>query len=215
MLEAVTFHHEIRTGSSLPLVVGASDGHRYVLKARGGGDGVLASVVDRLALDLGRRLGLPVLEPLLMRVAPGVEDQAGDPEIRELLAASYGLNPATLYLEDARPPTAADLAHLDAGMLSSVFLFDLLLLNVDRTEKNPNAILSDREAGAFHCLDFSSTMALRALVTGRRFAEAGLWAQLRRNPFFAPDVDPDPFGERLRAVPTAVLCDLVGELPVD
>lgn len=210
MLRAVTFHQEIRTGSSLPLVVGASDGRRYVLKARGGGDGVIASAVDWLALGLGRRLGIPVVTPHAVLVSPGLEATAGDPEIRELIAKSHGVNLATRLVDGARPPSAADLARLDAGTRRDVFLFDLWLLNVDRHEKNPNAVVGD---GGFRCLDFSAAMALRALLADTRYDEARLLEQIRRNPLYTPGIDPEPFVERLRGVSESELGELVASLP--
>jgi len=40
MIKVEKLHKEIRTGSSLPLVVGGSDGKKYVVKLRGSGDGI-------------------------------------------------------------------------------------------------------------------------------------------------------------------------------
>ncbi len=202
MLEAVTFHGEIRAGSSLPLVVGADDGRRYVMKARGSGDGALGSIIDWVALMLGRRLGIPALEPLLIRVKPRFERQAADPEIRDLLAESWGENLATRWVEDAHTPGAADLDALDSETRRDVFLYDLFLLNVDRTEKNVNAIVGP---GGFRCLDYSAAMALRGFFPkrlGDRLlgATPGMLKQIRRNPFYDPEIDPRPFIERLLAV---------------
>ncbi len=97
MLTAITFHREIRSGSSLPLIVEADDGKRYVMKARGSGDGALASIVDWVALRLGRRLGIPALRPVLIQIGPHLVQQAEDPEIRDLLRESQGENLATRW----------------------------------------------------------------------------------------------------------------------
>ncbi len=211
MLEAVTFHREIRTGSSLPLIVSHDDGHRYVMKARGSGDGALGSIVDWVALRLGRRLGIPALSPLLIQVKPGFEQQAGDPEIRDLLGESHGKNLATRWIEDARTAVAADFDRLDLETRRDVFLFDLLLLNVDRTEKNPNAIVGP---GGFRCLDFSAAMALRRLFSDEREATPRMLKEIRRNPLYEPGIDSEPFIDRLGTISKGDLVEAVSGLPL-
>ena len=210
MLRAVTFHREIRTGSSLPLVVSAGDGEQYVLKPHGSGDGMLASAVEWLALGLGRLLGVPVLEPVVMEVGPGFAAQAEDPEIRELLERSPGMNLATRLVAAARVPGEAELAALDPGLRRDMLAFDLLLLNVDRHARNPNAILG---AGGVCFLDFSSAMSLRGLLAGSAVPVAPFLGQLRRNPFYAADVDLGPFIRRMAQVPAEPLRELMASLP--
>ena len=68
MIKVAEFYQEIRAGSSLPLIVGGSDGHKYVIKLRGSGEGILANVVEFLSLNLGRLAQIPVLEPVCLWV---------------------------------------------------------------------------------------------------------------------------------------------------
>ena len=63
-----------------------------------------------------------------------------DPEIRELLQASIGLNLALDYLPGSVmfDPAAGDAA--DAGLASNAVWFDAFVTNVDRTPQNPNLL---------------------------------------------------------------------------
>src|ERR1700755_995303 len=82
----------LREGGSLPAIVEADDLGMYVLKFRGAGQGPLALVAEIVAGEIGRALGLPVPELVLMEVDAGLGRNDPDAEIRELLRASVGRN---------------------------------------------------------------------------------------------------------------------------
>ncbi|MEW5974352.1 MAG: HipA family kinase [Acidobacteriota bacterium] len=198
MLTALSLQRELRTGSSLPLLVEASDRHVYVVKPHGSGDGVVASIVEWIALELGARLDLPVAKPYAIRLNPGFETQAKDPEVRELIERSHGVNFATAWIGGAKPLDSETLDDLDPEVRSSLFLFDLFLLNIDRHANNLNAVFGPR---GLLCMDFASSVSIRQCLMGRRAEErADYLRQLRRNPFFQAQIDPEPFIERLRSV---------------
>jgi len=102
MIKIVEFYKEIRAGSSLPLIVGGSDGHKYVIKLRGSGEGVLANVVEFLSLKLGRLAQIPVLEPVCLFVETDFAKKANDPEIGELLNRLDMLRILRLETEEER-----------------------------------------------------------------------------------------------------------------
>jgi hypothetical protein len=64
----------------------------------------------------------------------------GDPEIRQLLQASLGVNLAMDYLPGSVmfDPAARD--AVDHGLASRVVWFDAFVTNVDRTPRNPNLL---------------------------------------------------------------------------
>jgi hypothetical protein len=129
----------LREGGSLPAIVEASDLGMYVLKFRGAGQGPLALVAELIAGEIGRALGLPVPEVVLVEVDAALGRNEADPEIRELLRASVGLNLGLDYLPgSATFDTAADRAEAD--LASSVVWFDAFVTNVDRTPRNPNLL---------------------------------------------------------------------------
>jgi hypothetical protein len=129
----------LREGGSLPAIVEADDSGMYVLKFRGAGQGPLALVAELIAGEIGRALGLKVPELVLVEVDSALGRNEPDPEIRDLLRASIGLNLGLDYLPgSATFDTAADRA--DPGIASATVWFDAFVTNVDRTPRNPNLL---------------------------------------------------------------------------
>jgi hypothetical protein len=130
----------LREGGSLPAIVEASDLGTYVVKFRGAGQGPLALVAELLAGEIGRALGFKIPEIVLMEVDEALGRNEPDPEIRELLRASVGLNLGIDYLPGSVSfdPAAGD--TVDADLASGVVWFDAFVTNVDRTVRNPNLL---------------------------------------------------------------------------
>jgi HipA-like protein len=130
----------LREGGSLPAIVEADDLGLYVLKFRGAGQGPLALVAELIAGEIGRALGLNVPEIVLVEVDAALGRNEPDQEIRELLAASVGLNLALDYLPGSLmfDPAARDIA--EPNVASTTVWFDAFITNVDRTARNPNLL---------------------------------------------------------------------------
>ncbi|HEX9652825.1 MAG TPA: HipA family kinase [bacterium] len=210
MIKVAKIYQEIRTGSSLPLVVGGNDGEKYVVKLRGSGDGVLANVVEWLAIRLGQLLGIPVVEPELLAINARLSGEAGDPEIKELLQRSVGINFGTRFKEDARPYDQQKNIPVDDSLQTAIFLYDLFLLNIDRTPRNPNMIFSDNR---LWCLDYSSALTIRCAIDQQGYKELPLLRQIKRHPFYSPKIKAHDFIHELRNVDDDRLIKIVDELP--
>jgi hypothetical protein len=130
----------LREGGSLPALVEAGDDGTYVLKFRGAGQGPLALVAELIAGEVGRALGMNVPELVLMEVDAALGRNEPDPEIRDLLKASVGLNLALDYLPGSVMFDAAADHTVEADLASSAVWFDAFVTNVDRTARNPNLL---------------------------------------------------------------------------
>ena len=128
----------LREGGSLPAIVEADDDGLYVLKFRGAGQGPKALAAELVAGELARAVGLPVPELVFVELDPKLGAAEPDPEIQDLIAASAGRNlgmdflPGALPFTPARPP--------GEELAAEVVWFDALVLNVDRTPRNPNLL---------------------------------------------------------------------------
>jgi hypothetical protein len=128
----------LREGGSLPALVEADDDGLYVVKFRGAGQGPKALAAEIVAGEAARALGLPVPELVYVELDPQLAGAEPDPEIQDLLDASAGLNlgmdflPGALPFSPERPP--------DPELAADVVWFDALVLNVDRTPRNPNLL---------------------------------------------------------------------------
>lgn len=141
-IQATRYVTPLREGGSLPAIVEGSDDGLYVLKFRGAGQGLKALIAELIAGELGRALGLPVPEIVLVDLDPELERAEPDQEVAELLSASAGLNLALDYLPGSLVwnPLAAR-TGLSPALASAVVWFDAFVSNVDRTPKNPNLLL--------------------------------------------------------------------------
>jgi hypothetical protein len=130
----------LREGGSLPAIVEADDSGLYVLKFRGAGQGPLALVAELVSGEIGRALGLRVPEIVFVELEEAIGRNEPDPEIRELLLRSVGLNLALDYLPGSLMFDAAAKNPIDPRIASQAVWFDAFVTNVDRTARNPNLL---------------------------------------------------------------------------
>ncbi|MGH7507745.1 MAG: HipA family kinase [Longimicrobiales bacterium] len=142
---ATRYVQPLREGGSLPAVVDTDDG-LFVAKFRGAGQGAKALVAELLTGELARAAGLPVPELVLLDVASQFGRSEPDPEIQDLLRASHGLNIGMRYLDGA-----FNFDGMAAGELvtdefaADLIWFDAFTTNPDRTARNPNLLVWDRQ----------------------------------------------------------------------
>jgi hypothetical protein len=144
MLTITRYVTPLREGGSLPAIVEADDDGLYVLKFRGAGQGTKALIAELVAGELGRALGLPVPEIVLMELDPVLGRSEPDYEIQSLIKASVGLNLGLDYLPGALAFNPLDASRLDPLLASSIVWFDAYVTNVDRTPRNTNMLFWHR-----------------------------------------------------------------------
>ena len=133
----------LREGGSLPAIVEADDLGFYVLKFRGAGQGPLALVAELIAGEIGRALELEVPEVVRVDVDAALGRNEEDPEIRDLLKASVGVNLGLDYLPGSI--TFDPLAEQpDSALASAIVWHDAFTTNVDRTPRNSNLLMWHR-----------------------------------------------------------------------
>ncbi len=144
-VEATRYVTPLRQGGSVPAIVEADDDGLYVLKFRGAAQGPRSLVAELITGEIGRALGLPVPEIVLVELDPILAKAEPDPEIQELIEKSGGLNlgldflPGSLAFAPAAPP------ELTPELAAMVVWFDAFTLNVDRTPRNPNLLAWHRK----------------------------------------------------------------------
>lgn len=134
----------LREGGSLPAIAEADDGFLYVLKFRGAGQGVKALVAELIGSELARLLGLRVPELVLASLDAAFGRTEPDEEIQDLLKASVGLNLGLHYLS-ASITFDPVVNKVDPLLASQIVWLDCLLTNVDRTARNTNMLVWNKE----------------------------------------------------------------------
>jgi hypothetical protein len=139
----------------MPALVEGDDGALYVTKLRGAGQGTRALVAEVVAGEFARALGLPVPELVLMDIAAPLGRAEPDPEVRDLLLGSVGVNVALAHLPAALNFDAATKTAIPGALASLVVALDAFTMNVDRTPRNPNLMWS---GGALWLIDHGAAL---------------------------------------------------------
>lgn len=143
---AIRYVQPLREGGSLPAVVDTDSGGLFVTKFRGAGQGVKALIAEVVAGLLALELGLPVPEMALIDVPESFGKSEPDPEIQDLLRASHGINFGMRYLDGAFNFDAAAAGEFISPELAArIVWLDAFLSNPDRTHRNPNLLIWNRE----------------------------------------------------------------------
>ena len=134
----------LREGGSLPAIVEADDGFLYVLKFRGAGQGSKALIAELTGGEIARSLEFKVPEIVYANLDSAFGRIEGDEEIQDLLKASTGLNLGLHYLSGSITfdPLVIPVSSL---LASQIVWLDCLLMNVDRTSRNPNMLWWHKE----------------------------------------------------------------------
>ncbi|MFO1540159.1 MAG: HipA family kinase [Chloroflexota bacterium] len=143
-VRATRYVTPLRQGGSLPGLVEADDDGLYVVKLRGAAQGPRALVAELIAGELGRALGLPVPEIVLVELDPALAPAEPDPWVQRLLAESPGLNLGMDFLPGALTFNPAADRRPDPAFAADVVWFDSLVTNPDRAARNPNLLVWHR-----------------------------------------------------------------------
>jgi hypothetical protein len=134
----------LREGGSLPAIAEADDGFLYVLKFRGAGQGVKALIAELIGGELARAAGFKVPEIVFANLDEAFGRTEPDEEIQDLLKFSIGLNLALHYLQGAITYDPS-IHKTDALTASKIVWLDCLLTNVDRSYRNTNMLIWNKE----------------------------------------------------------------------
>jgi hypothetical protein len=143
-VQVVRYVTPLREGGSLPAIAEADDDFLYVLKFHGAGQGPKALIAELIAGELARLLGLRVPEIVLAELHEAFGRTEPDEEIQDLLRASEGLNLALHYLSGAITFDPL-VTEVDPLLASKIVWLDCLVTNVDRTVRNTNMLMWNRE----------------------------------------------------------------------
>lgn len=159
-------------GSTLPLLVRASDRNLYVLKTRYNTNSVYkdCSIFNELlAYKIHKKLKYTiapqrmvllyvdtfVLELLEKSIDEGIIDSSESANFIENIKKSLGWNLGIEYFEDTDKFNFRDDISIKNSFKNEVIHLDNFLLNSDRTEKNPN-ILKRLEKDSLIAIDFDN-----------------------------------------------------------
>lgn len=137
---AVRYVTPLREGGSLPGLIEAEDLGTYVVKFRAAGQGPKVLVAEVIVGELARRLGIAVPELKTIEVDQVIGRREPDPEVRDLLVGSAGLNLAIDFLPGALGYDG--ISYTPARTVAACILWlDAFVANVDRSWRNTNLLV--------------------------------------------------------------------------
>ncbi|WP_406005993.1 hypothetical protein OG440_07240 [Streptomyces sp. NBC_00637] len=133
----------LRAGGSVPAVVEADDLGTYVVKFTGSAQGRKALVAEVIVGELARALGLRFPELVLVHFDPAIAADEPHQEVRDLHAASAGLNLGMDFLPGAADftPEVAEAFPVEPLEAGRIVWLDALTVNVDRTVHSSNLMV--------------------------------------------------------------------------
>lgn len=134
-----------RRGDSSPVIVETDRGARIFTKLRGAAQGTSSLVAEIIVARLAEALRIRVPRRYLVLIDAETPSDDRNDELADLLNASRGYNLGFEILEGARQPTAERLARIDAQTASTIVWLDGLVMNPDRTARNPNILMRKDE----------------------------------------------------------------------
>lgn len=140
VVRATKYVTAFREGGSLPGLVEADDDGLYVVKFHGAAQGPRALVAEVIAGELGRALGLPVPELVLVDIDPALGGLDGDPLVGELLQKSPGINLGVDFLPGSLGFNPRADGEPEPDLAANIVWFDALVTNTDRSPRNPNIL---------------------------------------------------------------------------
>lgn len=210
MLQAIALQEAVRRGSTLLLVFGGDDGRSYLVRCGDNGDSVKRQVVDWLSSGLAALLHLPVLAPVTIEISGSdLFPACLDSELGEIVDRIPGVRLAVPCIEDATALCWGDVLTVISETSDDIFLFDVLVGNLDRTWDNTGML---RSGCRLYYHDFPCSMAMRSALEGRDSAmfQSGVF---RRHPFYREGVTAKRFRRRVQAVSDASLAAVAATVP--
>ncbi len=133
-----------RRGSSRPVVIETEAG-LFLTKLRGAAQGTGALVAELIVAKLAEALGLLVPARSLVWVDDTLACEDRDAELADLLRASRGLNLGFRVIQGTIELRAEHLDRINPETASKIVWLDGLVMNPDRTRRNPNILIARDE----------------------------------------------------------------------
>jgi hypothetical protein len=128
-----------RRGSSRPIVL-ETDAGPCLVKLRGAAQGTGPLVAEIIVAAIAEALGLSVPTRYLVSLSAEIDVPERDAELRDLMAASIGINLGFAYLAGARDLQPSEIDNVNVDDRAAILWLDRFVMNPDRTARNTNLL---------------------------------------------------------------------------
>lgn len=171
----------IKKGNSFPIILN-DNGKKYFVKLRAGMSGKYALLNEWIGNKLGIQLGINTQTPIWVELNSDLPTRDIHVEVKELVQKSIGLNIGFEYQPQAVDLKVKELDKWDKKELVEIFLFDLMMINIDRTYSNLNLM---KVGAKLFSVDYESSLLLQETFEQSHLLQAKSILQcLRNNPLY-------------------------------
>ena len=198
----------ISRGNSCPIIL-EDKGQQYFVKLRAGMSGKHALISEWIGNKLDSQLAIKAQIPTWIELENKIEFDDINIEVRELVLKSIGINIGFEYQKDAKEVNKRDL--LNDKEAKEIFLFDLMMINIDRTPSNMNLMKLGSEIIS---VDYESSQLLQELLSNKNLLNDNRILQcLRNNPLYQ-EISEEEINEFIAKTEKLSIIEIIREIPL-
>lgn len=151
LIEALSPHQLFETGANKPLLITGVDENGikgdYVVKFRGAERmSNEAFLRELLGVFIAMQMEIPVVKPVLVNISQDFADLLKENNAWQYATKSIGYNYGSEYVKDNLiMPVSQHLSNHQLNYAQTIFAFDVLIQNPDRTINKPNMLTNGNE----------------------------------------------------------------------
>jgi len=199
----------IDKGNSFPIIVQNHE-QKYFVKLRAGMSGKYSMINEWIGNKLASQLDINTQRPIWIDIDHSIELEGIYIEVQDLVAKSHGTNIGFNYLEMREEVSIEELNRLERRQLNEIYLFDLMMINLDRTPGNLNLLRVNQNLLS---VDYESSMLLHELLENKNLLkDVKILQGLRNNPLYV-DIEEKFIDDFLLKCETISIDDSMKEIP--
>lgn len=186
----------IKGGNSFPVILESKE-KKFLLKLRAGMSSKYSLINEWIGNSLGKKLNINTQVPHWFTLEDGIEIGDIHLEVKELIHKSKGLNIGFIYHASANVLDADELKNLPQKTRNHIFLFDLMMINVDRTPDNINVMKVGNDV---YSIDYESSLLFQDIIENKNLlTDNRVLQNFRNNPLYE-ELDESTIDEFLQKI---------------
>lgn len=168
-------------GNSSPIVLQQGE-EKFFVKLRGGMSGEFSLLSEWFGSVVGKHIGLNIHQPFWINLTNEIQLDNINIEIRELINKSFGRNIGFRFIDHVREISSSEILNYEHENLIDIFLYDIFMLNPDRTDSNTNLLGINEE---LVISDFDSSLLFNEIIKEKDISNnIRVLHSLRANPLY-------------------------------
>ncbi|MFZ1571808.1 MAG: hypothetical protein IPP08_09115 [Chlorobiota bacterium] len=202
----------IKNSSSTPIIIENQNG-KYFVKLKSGFSGKHGVISEWIVSNLAFECGINIDKPELIFIDNEVIIEQILDEVIVLIEKSYGINIAYKFHNSTKNITKESINQLSCFQKNQLFMFDLIVLNIDRNLTNLNLFKVKNE---IYSCDFEACFLINNLIESKEFFDnKKVLEELRRNPFYKSELNSLKLLELLKKISKINMKEIIDEMPLE